>query len=100
VDASGASLNNLDETLESAFGWNSTVATTRFGLVLQNVGNPPAVIFTGLAQDVPDGPDPCNPFVHEVAGPVTTTDGSIAMLYGLEVPQGTSKTVTVRYMGF
>jgi hypothetical protein len=41
VDASGASLNNLDETLESAFGWNSTVATTRFGLILQNVGTPP-----------------------------------------------------------
>ena len=41
VDASGVSLNNLDATLESAFGWNSTVANTRFGLVLQTVGNPP-----------------------------------------------------------
>jgi hypothetical protein len=100
VDASGVSLNNLDATLESAFGWNSTVANTRFGLVLQTVGNPPADILAGLAQDVPDGPDPCNPFLHEAAGPVTGTDGSIGMLYGLEIPQGTSKTVTVRYKGF
>ncbi len=100
VDASGESLNNLDATLESAFGWNSTEATTRFGLVLQNVGNPPAEILAGLAQDVPDGPDPCNPFLHEAAGPVTATDGSIGLFYGLEIPQGTSKTVTVRYKGF
>ena len=100
VDASGVSLNNLDATLESAFGWNSTEATTRFGLVLQNVGTPPADILAGLAQDVPDGPDPCNPFLHEAAGPVTATDGSIGMFYGLEIPQGASKTVTVRYKGF
>lgn len=100
VDAAGVSLNNLDSTVLSAFGWNSVGATGPYGLVLQNVGNPPAAFLSGIAQDVPDGPDPCDPGKREVAGPVTATDGSIVMAYELRVPASKSKTVTVRYRGF
>ncbi len=101
VDAAGVSPNNLDSTLQSAFGWNSEgTTTTPYGLVLQNLGNPPARLVAGLAEGVPDGPDPCNPGEHAVSGPVTATDGSIVMVYELGVPAGKSRTVTVRYRGF
>ena len=100
VDAAGASQNNLDATVLSAFGWNSVETTSPYGLVLQNVGTPPTDALSGIAQDVPDGPDPCNPSAHAVTGPVTATDGSIVMAYDLTVPAGKSKTVTVRYRGF
>jgi hypothetical protein len=101
VDAAGVSLNNLDSTLQSAFGWNSVGTTnTPYGLVLQNLGNPPAGLFGGLADGVPGGPDPCNPAANEVSGPVTATDGSIVMVYELRIPASKSKTVTVRYRGF
>ena len=100
VDADSVFQNTLDATLQSAFGWNSVGITNPFGLVLQNVGNPPAVILTGLVQDVPDGPSPCGPFDHGIVGPVTGIDGSIVMLYGVTFGPKASKTVTVRYRGF
>ena len=47
VDAAGVSLNNLDSTLQSAFAWNSVgTTTTPYGLVLQNLGNPPVGLST------------------------------------------------------
>ncbi len=101
VDAAGMSLNNLDATLQSAFGWNSVgTTTTPYGLVLQNIGTPQALALSGFAEGVPDGPDPCDVSGHAVIGPVTSTDGSIVMAYELRVPANKSKTVTVRYRGF
>ena len=102
VDAAGVAENNLDGTLQSAFGWNSNtdMGSHPFGLVLQNVGTSQSPFFFGFVQDVPDGPPPCNVTVHQVQGPLTATDGSIVMAYAIKVPAGKSKTVTVRYRGF
>ncbi|MBI3477697.1 MAG: hypothetical protein HY010_18340 [Acidobacteria bacterium] len=97
VDADGLFANNLDATLGSAFAWNSISFNNPFGLVLQNVGTPQAGLLTGFVQAGPGGPSPCN--IQSADGPLVDTDGSVAMGYGLRVPPGASKTVTVAYKG-
>ena len=99
VDADGISTNNLDETLQSAFGWNSGDVGGPFGLVLQNAGNVSG-FFGAVAQGIPDGPSPCDIRKHEIPVPVTGTDGSIAIFYELAVAAHGTSTATVTYKGF
>ena len=100
VDAGGAVLNSLDGTAKSAFGWNSNASSDPFGLVLQNAGAFPAAIEpAGFTQNVPQGPDACNFVTHFAPGTQTATDGSIALLYGLNISKGAPQTVTVSYKG-
>jgi hypothetical protein len=98
VDAGGDLLNNLDGTQKSAFGWNSDASSNAVGLLLQNAGTFPADSSPGgFTQNVPDGPDPCNFTAHFATGPQIATDGSIVILYALNLSKGASQTVTVSY---
>jgi hypothetical protein len=97
VDADSVFNNNLDATMIRAFGWNSVSGNTPFGLVLQNLTTAFASAFI---QNVPDGPAPCAPFAQTVDGPQTAIDGSLMMIYFLDISKGGSQTVTVSYKGF
>jgi hypothetical protein len=100
VDAGGAFQNNFDATSNSAFGWNSNAGNNAVGLVLQNAGSFPVEGTPGgFSQTVADGPDPCNFVTHFASGTQIAADGSIALLYGLNLSKGQSKTVTVSYRG-
>ncbi len=102
VDASGATLNNLDGTFNSAFGWNSTTSkgSEPFGLLLQNINSGSAGFQLGVAQNTPNPPAPCNPSKNVVPGPLLATDGSLVMLYQLDAVTGSrSVTVTLGYKG-
>ncbi len=100
VNADGVLQNNLDSTLNSAFGWNSISKGQQigFGLMLQNVG---ATRFPHFAfkLNTPQPPLPCNAFVRFVKGPITNTDGSIVVDYAMTLGANESRTVTVAYKG-
>lgn len=97
IDADGDNDNNFDSTQNSAFAWNS-LGPEPFGVVLENIGTPPA-IYEGFTQFVPDGPPPCDLGKNFAAGVQTETDGSIVMVYLVDLPKGASRTVTVAYKG-
>jgi hypothetical protein len=96
VDADGVAKNNFDITVFSAFAWNSIGGDNPFGMMLQNVGTPSAILFASFDRSVPDGPNPCN---LTEDGTLTATDGSLGLAYGALFPKGGSKTVTVAYRG-
>jgi hypothetical protein len=98
VDADGLVNNNLDSTLDSAFGWNSVTSEHGYGLALQNVGNSAASLQFGIVTPTPNSPDPCN--VQIQAAPEANTDGVILMAYALLIPKSSSQTVKVAYRGF
>jgi hypothetical protein len=101
VDADGIFKNNLDGTHNSAFGWNSLTFTSghTFGLALQTVGTVPFA-YDGFAQNVPNGPPPCNYIANFASGTLLTgTDGSIVSVYVVPVPAAGTKSVTVAYKG-
>jgi hypothetical protein len=98
VDADSTFQNNFDATVNSAFGWNSTGTSSAFGMTLQDVSTT-AFSHTGFAQIVPFGPDPCNPLASFVAGTQVSVDGSIAMLYAIDIPANSTRTVSVSYKG-
>ena len=98
VDADGLVNNNLDSTIDSAFGWNSITSEHGSGLALQNVGNSPASLQLGIVTATPNSPDPCS--VQIQSAPETNTDGVIVMAYGLLIPKSSSQTVKVAYRGF
>jgi len=97
VDADGASLDSLDGTAHSAFGWQPAGNGRKFGLAMQDVAS--TSFHEGFAQSVPQGPAPCDLLRDVALATLTATDGSIFMFYELHVPKGTSKTVTVSYRG-
>jgi hypothetical protein len=95
IDADSVFANNFDATKNSSFGNNSG----GFGLMLQNVGNPAASNgWISIAQNVPNGPTPCNIFTHE-AEPTTATDGSVVLLYDNTFAAHASQTYTMMYKG-
>ena len=95
IDADGTLLNNFDATLNSSLGNNSK----GFGLMLQNVGNPPASNgWVSITQNIPGGPTPCNFFVNEAEN-TTAVDGSAAILFDNTFGAHVSKTYTVQYKG-
>jgi hypothetical protein len=69
ADAAGVVLNNFDGTKNSVLGWNSASSNfPPFGLVLQALNRPSDIEVSGIAQSVPNPPDPCNPFANFVPG--------------------------------
>jgi hypothetical protein len=102
VDADGQQLNNLDATINSAYGSNSTSdqnnVSNAYGLVLQNVGNS-RFPYEGFVQNGPQGPAPCNFRAFFAASPELSFDGSVVMIYEPEVGPNASATVTVGYKG-
>ena len=98
VDANGLANNNLDSTVNAAFGWNSIGSNNGFGLVLQNVGTSP-FDHGAFVQNDSVGPAPCNRFANASFTTLSATDGSLVHLYNITVPKSASKTVTVSYKG-
>lgn len=100
VDADSSVLNSLDGTAKSAFGWNSNASSKPFGLMLQNAGSfPISTEPAGFTQTTPAGPDPCLFVANFASGTQLAHDGSIVLLYPLNINKGASKTVTVSYKG-
>jgi hypothetical protein len=97
VDADDNVINNFDATHNTAFGWNSTGTSFAFGMMLQDVT--PASTHVGFSQTVAGGPAPCTPFAHFVQGPLASIDGSVVMLYDMDIPAKASQTVMVSYKG-
>jgi hypothetical protein len=98
VDADGVILDNLDGTHNTAMAWTSTSGTNGFGLMLQNVGTAP-FDYDGFVQNVPDGPNPCTYTANFTGKVVTSTDGSLVIVYTGEVPAKSSKTFNMMYKG-
>ncbi len=95
VDADSVFGNNFDATLNSSWGNNSK----GFGLMLQNIGNPPASNgWVSITQNVSGGPAPCSIFTHEAEN-TTATDGSVVLLYDNNFGAHVSKTYTMQYKG-
>ena len=102
ADADSRALNSLDGTSNSAFAWNSISSdpTGLFGLVLQEIGTRPDFSF-GYAQTTFRPPAPCNPFANFILGQLlTSTDGSLVMLYKPVLGPHRTVTVTVGYRGW
>jgi hypothetical protein len=100
VDADGLALNSLDGTNNSAFGWNSISSGGLFGLVLQEIGAARPNSAFGFAQNTFRPPAPCNAGANFVEGPLTSTDGSLVMLYRRELASHGTVTVTAAYKGW
>ena len=97
VDAAGLTINNLDATLNSAFGWNSISSNTvPSGLILQDLGTT-SFLHLGLVQSTFSPPDTCNVRVNEA--PVLSTDGSLVMAYLNNVAKSQTMVVTLAYKG-
>jgi hypothetical protein len=99
VDVNGATDNNFDGTLQSAFAWNTPglVDATGFGLIAQNVGPLLGVDSLGFGQGTFAPPNTCRPTV--LPGPFVSVDGSLVLLYETTIPGSGSHTVTISYKG-
>ena len=100
ADVGGEVTNNFDATLNSGLGWNSAPGGEPFGLELQNLGTV-TFGYDAFVQNVPDAPDPCNPFSHATEGLAPAIDGSLVMFYDIPgIPKSATATVTVAYKGW
>jgi hypothetical protein len=93
VDAEGFKSNSFDYTLRTAFGYIED------GKGLQLRFSSGSALNGGITQDIPGGPNPCQPFLHEL-GPISGMDGSITMDFDMMIPAHSSKTVVVEYKSF
>jgi hypothetical protein len=101
VDAGGVFTNNLDGTLESAWGYNaiSGAHPPYYGLILQTSG-PSPFSHEGFAINTPVGPNPCNSAANWV-GTLTATDGGVVFWQALgSIGRNVTKTVKEKYTGF
>lgn len=96
VDADGVANNNLDATLNSAFGWNSISpgGIGPFGLVLQNLSQ---AFPSPFVQKTSVPPASCDD--HSNSGPLLSTDGSLVLAYNFSVNAHTTVTVPLAYKG-
>jgi len=102
VNADNSTINNLDATTISAWGYRPFMAGSSYlpyGLLLQNFGvntNESA----GYALDTNQPPEVCEPGLTST-GTLTATDGSIMMLYVFPpVPKNQTATFNVKYAAF
>jgi hypothetical protein len=102
ADADSRALNNLDGTNNSAFAWNSISSdpTGLFGLVLQEIGTVRPNSTFGYAQNTFHPPAPCNAFANSTGGLLTSTDGSLVMIFKPVVGSRGTVTETVAYRGW
>jgi hypothetical protein len=97
VRADNTYLNNLDNTLNSAWGYFEN-GTNGQGLMVQNVPPAPELNYSAFAMDSTSGPsDVCS---FTVGGPFTNTNGSIGIDYGFTINAKETKTATVNYTYF
>jgi hypothetical protein len=102
VNADNSTINNLDATTISAWGYRPFLAGSSYfpyGLLLQNAGNN-TIGSAGYALDTNQPPEVCEPGLTS-NGTLTATDGSIMMLYSFP-PVAKNQTVTfnVKYAAY
>jgi hypothetical protein len=106
VDPADASSNgfaeNFDSTVFSAFGWESlNSGRPSYGMAITELGNPApgstSFGWEGLDQATSAGPDPCGP---AYAGLATGVDGSVVMLWGVQLNAHQTSTVNAKYHVF
>ena len=101
VDADSIFDNNFDGTVNSAFGWipvGTSATEPSFGMMMQDVSTT-SFEHNGFAQGTASGPDPCNPFANWFPGTRVGVDGSLVMLYTIDIPAKATRTVSVSYKG-
>jgi hypothetical protein len=93
ADVQNFSDNSFDYTRRTAFAYlNGT-----YGLTLRYASG--AILNGGFTQDVPGGPNPCQPFTN-VSAPLSDTDGSLLMQYDIKLAKKASSSVVVQYRSF
>jgi len=102
VNADNSTINNLDSTARSAWGYRpstNTISFTPYGLLLQNFGAATVEHF-GYALNTNQPPDVCEPALT-ATGTLTATDGSILMLYAFGgLAKNQIATINLKYTGF
>jgi hypothetical protein len=100
VDAGGVAHNNLDGTLDSAWGYDPINSSPPYAGLLLQVTGPNTFNHQGWAINTPNGPNPCTPNANFV-GTLTNVDGGIVSLNFLpNIAKGATKTVKLKYTAF
>ena len=100
VDAGGVAHNNLDGTLDSAWGYDPTGSSPPFAGLLLQVNGPNMFNHQAWAINTPNGSNPCTPNAN-FAGTLTNVDGGIVSLnFFPSIAKGTTKTVKLKYTEF
>ena len=100
VDAGGVFGNNLDGTLDSAWGYDPIGSSAPYTGLLLQVNGPNTFSHQGWAINVPVGPNPCTPNANFV-GTLTNTDGAIiSWNFFPSVAKNATKTIKLKYTEF
>lgn len=96
-------LESFDSNQYSVWGYealNNSVGQPALGLMLKEIGQPNVPYgFEGIAQNFSGGPDPCNPGTN-YAGYQASVDGSVELLWILELGAQKTGTVNAKYEPF
>jgi hypothetical protein len=100
VDAGGVFGNNLDGTLDSAWGYDPIGSSAPYAGLLLQVNGPNTFNHQAWAINVPVGPNPCTPNANFV-GTLTNTDGAI-ISWNLfpSIAKNATKTIKLKYTAF
>ena len=100
VDAGGVLHNNLDGTLDSAWGYDPIGSSAPYAGLLLQVNGPNTFSHQGWAINTSVGPNPCTPNANFV-GTLTNVDGGIVS-WNLfpSIAKNTTKTVKLKYTAF
>ncbi|MBZ5656435.1 MAG: hypothetical protein LAO56_14295 [Acidobacteriia bacterium] len=104
ANSTGSFLESFDSSVNSAWGYTaynySGVDTAGYGLEIQNIGLPNVPnLFGGFDLNTNFPPSPCSPTANYL-GYQASVDGSVEMLYLLELTKGKVGTVIDRYTAF
>ena len=100
VDAGGVAHNNLDGTLDSAWGYDPTGSSPPYAGLLLQVNGPNTFNHQAWAINTATGPNPCTPNANFV-GTLTNVDGGIVSWNLLpSIAKGATKTVKLKYTAF
>ena len=96
-------LESFDSSQYSAWGYaalNNSLGEGSLGLMLEEIGQPNVPYgFEGIAQNTSGGPNPCNPGAN-YAGYQASVDGSVELLWILELGAQKTGTVNAKYEPF
>ncbi|MBZ5684862.1 MAG: hypothetical protein LAP86_07485 [Acidobacteriia bacterium] len=100
VDAGGVTNNNLDGTLDSAWGYDPIGSSPPYAGLLLQVNGPNTFNHQAWAINTSTGPNPCTPNANFV-GTLTNVDGGIVSWNLLpSIAKGATKTVKLKYTAF
>jgi len=94
---------SFDSSQYGAWGYaalNNSLGEASLGLMLEEIGQPNVPYgFAGIAQNTSGAPNPCNPSAN-YAGYQASVDGSVEMLWVLELGAQKTGTVNAKYEPF